>query len=217
MPPTKTPAASLFDDALEPARSLSPSSSSSSEGQDGITSTEFARRLGVSPATIWRAIEDGRISRGVVRVAKGWRILDVELARRDYLEHTARMAARGLEALDDGEEDDQGEGDEGDGVPNYTRERSLKTRVERQKKELELAELRGELVRLSSVSGVVYAALSSIRTSALSLADRLAPELAEVSDAHAIRTRLRAELVEMLKSSADELERRGIEACKGDA
>lgn len=217
MPPAKTPAASLFDDALEPARSLSSSSSSSSEGQDGITSTEFARRLGVSPATIWRAIEDGRISRGVVRVAKGWRILDVELARRDYLEHTARMAARGLEALDDGEEDDQGEGDEGDGVPNYTRERSLKTRVERQKKELELAELRGELVRLSSVSGVVYAALSSIRTSALSLADRLAPELAEVSDAHAIRTRLRAELVEMLKSSADELERRGIEAGKGDA
>jgi hypothetical protein len=160
----------------------------------------------VSPATIWRAIEDGRISRGVVRGPKGWRILDVDAARRDYLEHTARMAARGLEAgeLD---EDDEDEVDEG---PNYTRERSLKVRIERQKLELHLAELRGELVRLSSVSGIVYAALSSIRTSALSMADRLAPELAETSDVHAIRMRLRAEVTEMLAASADELERRAI-------
>jgi hypothetical protein len=172
----------------------------------------------VSPATIWRAIEDGRISRGVIRVAKGWRILDEELARRDYLEHTARMAARGLEAGDlDDSDDDEGEGSGDDSAPNYTRERSLKVRVERQRKELELAELRGDLVRLSSVSGVVYAALSSIRTSALSLADRLAPELAELTDVHAIRTRLRAELVEMLTSSADELDRRGISAGEGGA
>lgn len=209
----KNPVPSLFDDienAAPPSSSKSSTSSSksssASEARDGITSTDFGRRLGVSPATIWRAIEDGRISRGVVRGPKGWRILDVDLARRDYLEHTARMAARGLEAGDVEEVDDEVDDD----APNYTRERSLKVRVERQKAELHLAELRGDLVRISSVSAIVYAALSSIRTSALSLADRLAPELAETSDVHAIRMRLRAEVSEMLAASADELERRAI-------
>lgn len=204
----KTPA-SLFDAVEITASAPWSTSSASPEAREGITSTAFAKRLGVSPATIWRAIEDGRISRGVVRGPKGWRVLDVDAARRDYLEHTARMAARGLEA---GERDDENEDadDEVDEGPNYTRERSLKVRVERQKAELHLAELRGELVRMSSVSGVVYAALSSIRTSALSMADRLAPELAEMSDVHAIRMRLRAEVTEMLAASADELERRAI-------
>jgi hypothetical protein len=202
----KTPA-SLFDAVEITASAPSSTSSASPEAREGITSTAFAKRLGVSPATIWRAIEDGRISRGVVRGPKGWRVLDVDAARRDYLEHTARMAARGLEA---GELDDEDADDEVDDGPNYTRERSLKVRVERQKAELHLAELRGELVRMSSVSGIVYAALSSIRTSALSMADRLAPELAETSDVHAIRMRLRAEMTEMLAASADELERRAI-------
>ncbi len=202
----KNPVPSLFEDIKNAAPSKS---SSSAEARDGITSTAFARRLGVSPATIWRAIEDGRISRGVVRGPKGWRILDVDAARRDYLEHTARMAARGLEA--GGEELDEDADDEvDDDAPNYTRERSLKVRVDRQRAELHLAELRGDLVRISSVSAIVYAALSSIRTSALSLADRLAPELAETTDVHAIRMRLRAEVLEMLAASADELERRAI-------
>lgn len=206
----KKPVPSIFDDIKNAAPSASSKSSSSSEAREGITSTEFAKRLGVSPATIWRAIEDGRISRGVVRGPKGWRILDVDLARRDYLEHTARMAARGLEAGGFEELDDEADDEVDDDAPNYTRERSLKVRVERQKAELHLAELRGDLVRISSVSAIVYAALSSIRTSALSLADRLAPELAETSDVHAIRMRLRAEVSEMLAASADELERRAI-------
>jgi HTH domain len=213
----KKTAPSLFEDIKNAAPSASsksspaPSKSSSSpEAREGITSTAFAKRLGVSPATIWRAIEDGRISRGVVRGPKGWRVLDVEAARRDYLEHTARMAARGLEAGGALELDEDADDDVDDDAPNYTRERSLKVRVERQKAELHLAELRGDLVRISSVSAIVYAALSSIRTSALSLADRLAPELAETSDVHAIRMRLRAEVSEMLTASADELERRAI-------
>ena len=174
---------------------------------EGITSAEFARELGENPASIYRAIEDGRISRGVVRGAKGWRILDVEAARADYVANTrpkisTRSESEPAPSRSSSDEDDE---------PSYTRERSKKLRVERQAKELQLAELRGDLVRVSSVSSLVFEVLSTLRSSLLQLPDRISLELADLSEPSAVRTRLREELGEALSAAAEDLARRGLE------
>ena len=175
-------------------------------GEDGITSAEFARKLGENPATIYRAIEDGRISRGVVRGSHGWRVLDVEAARADYVANTRPKVSVPSK---DPPSSSGTSSDDGDN-PSYTLERSKKLRVERQAKELQLAELRGELVRVSSVSTLVYDVLSALRSSLLQLPDRISLELADLSEPTAIRTRLRSELGDALSAAAEDLARRGL-------
>lgn len=205
----------------------------------GMTIAAFARLVDLDRATVWRCVEDGRITRGVGRVNDRYRILDPAAAREDYernaeplagvrrskpvevrpfagisevhTEAELRREERGLVDAFEGELllDEEAGGQEG-GAIDYTRERARKVKVEREKAELQLAELRGSVVRVSTVTKVVTEALGAIRSRILALPDRLSVELAE-RDATAIRLRLRDELREILASSSESLAALGVQ------
>lgn len=82
------------------------------------------------------------------------------------------------------------------------KERTLLTRVQRQKAELELAVMKGELHKSEDVERVMNDMLMAFRARCLAIPNRAAPMVAE-KDIDAIRKMLKAEIHEALQELAE--------------
>lgn len=92
---------------------------------------------------------------------------------------------------------------EGDGEVNYYREKALHEAAKREKAELELAEQKGTLHRSEHVAAVMDDMLAAFRARILNLPPKLAPQLAGLADAVAIRQLLDRDVREALSELAD--------------
>jgi len=147
-----------------------------------ITQSELARRLGVQPSAISRAVSSGRVTAG----PDG--LLDAAGATAQWLANRRRRPPRRL--VDPASAGSPAVPPAAGGAPGARERRDL---AEAEFAELRVAELRGELVRRAEVERELASLLVGMRDGLETLADRVAPTVAGESDAAACRRILRDE------------------------
>ncbi len=127
-----------------------------------VSQREYARRRGVSPMAVNRAIKAGRISTIEGKI-------DPEQADREWAEHTiVRIAAKPKKKL---------VGDTG-----YARSRAVRERYQARLARLDLQRQEGILVRANEVRAAVFDANRRTRDQLISLPERVAAILAATTD-----------------------------------
>jgi hypothetical protein len=175
-----------------------------------ITQAEYARRRGVSREAVRKAIADGRV-RGIphgTKVMVDPEVADIQWARNTDVDQQQRGAPgqfeltqqRAQEAMRGTAEETpqtsaptpaaQGEGES----PLLVQEKTETERIRRQLLELDLAEKQSLLVRKDDVERAYASKLAGARDALEGLPDRLADELAALTDAVQIHARLSEEI-----------------------
>lgn len=155
-----------------------------------VTQSELARRLGVDPSTISRAVAAGRVTvdaDGLVDLAGATAQFETNRLRR---RRRPRPPAAGPEAAGGAAVGAPGEAPVGVGPLDARARRDL---AEASMAELREAELRRELVRRDAIERELAALLAGLRDGFDTLADRVAPIVAGEADAAACRRILRDE------------------------
>lgn len=144
-----------------------------------ISADALSRETGVSSSTIRKLVKSGLFSYGA----------DGKLAREEALKHIKlkRPDIRRRQAGD------------GAGRESYESARARRESASADIRELELAERRGELVRLADVESALGARVISARSVLLAAVERLAPRLAATSDQREVHRLLSAEVVAALE------------------
>ena len=188
---------------------------------------EYARHRNVSLRAVQKAIEAGRIAKvGEGRTAK----IDSVQADRDWSVHTAPArqsllhssgpATAAAEKLppdrDDDDRDNAGGSEEDPGGPGdrdtaaYRAERALREAIRRQREQLELEQLRNELVAVQEVSRLQFTAQRLTRDRVEMVAARAAPELLTLvqsgGDGFAVERVLTGHLRQALEDAAKAIE-----------
>lgn len=86
---------------------------------------------------------------------------------------------------------------------NYQKERALLTKANRQKAELELKIMRGEVHRSEDVESVMNDMLSSFRAQMLVIPGKLAPQLISITDVEEIKSIIKRHIYEALQELSD--------------
>ena len=185
---------------------------------------EYARHRNVSLRAVQKAIEAGRIAKvGEGRTAK----IDSVQADRDWSVHTdpARQsllhsARPGTAPADEpqadhDDKDDGGNDDDTGGTTDrdtaaYRAERALREAIRRQREQLELEQLRGELVAVQEVSRLQFTAQRLTRDRVEMVAARAAPEVLALvqsgGDGFAVERVLTGHLRQALEDAAKAIE-----------
>lgn len=170
-----------------------------------ISPAEYARRRGVSREAVSKAIDTGRIS--TVQGDTGRKMIDPEVADIQWAKNTdpaqsARANAHKAAVPPSPRSDDQ----QGSAYWDAHTRREI---AAANKEELLHKKLAGELVERAKVENAAFGIGRMLRDSVLGLPTRLAPELAPMTDAFAIETKLRDALRKVLadiaKITADDL------------
>lgn len=143
----------------------------------------YAKRRGVSPEAVSKAVETGRIS--TVNDVQGRRKIDPEVADIQWKAKTDALQAQRAAGLQTraqpAEIDDSPDGDIPD-VPGLSDERRRVESARASMFELDLAEKLGEMVRADEVRRAAFEKARAARDALMGLADRLAPLVAPESD-----------------------------------
>ena len=183
-------------------------------GAPGISPTAFARKIGVAPSTISRAISEGRIRNSIVKYGPRWRVVDEALAEKELEENTRALAGKlgkpnvvvvPTSASPKDSEPSRSKAEKSASA-DYNRERAKKVKADRELAELKLAQLRGELVPVDEAAKVFAEALSDLRAHLLAVPDRLSGDLASETDRGKVRNILRADLVSALDRASRALQ-----------
>lgn len=164
----------------------------------------YARRRGVSAEAVSKAVESGRLRASVVTVGGQPKIGDVDLADREWqantrprIDHAPPPTITVIPPVDQE-------------VPDYNVSRALREAAAARREaaladmaEIEVAELRGELVNVAEARADVIAKFTVVKTKLLGIPARLAQRLPELA----------AEVVPV----ADELLREALEELAADA
>ena len=172
---------------------------------------QFSKWLGVSPATITRAVKSGRIRETIVKMDGRWRILDPEATKGEFHRNTQRRpdipepqgplhGGHPVSSMPTHEEAER--------PLTYDRARIQKLKADTRLQELKLQRMRGELVSVEEAAGVFADALSGLRSNLMALADRLALDLMAEDDQHTIRDMLRREFREVLTMASEAVARK---------
>lgn len=94
-------------------------------------------------------------------------------------------------------------GKQEDNKPRYIDEKTQHERIKRQKAELELAKMRGDLHASEDVEAVMKDMLTAFRQKILSIPTKLAPQLIEISDQNTVKAILTKELHDALAELSD--------------
>lgn len=176
-----------------------------------VSQAEYARRRGVSPGAVKKAVDTGRIT---IVERDGKPMLDPEVADIQWEKNTnAKMRRTGNRIHDFAQESRApGEG-EAAAVPAYVASiyDAQAARAKREFHEANLAAMReakesGALVQRDRVIKLATDAGSSLRAS-LERLPGLSLELAAMTDANAIQAMLTARVAEILADAADNLRR----------
>lgn len=170
-----------------------------------ISPAEYARRRGVSREAVSKAIEKGRIS--TVSGDNGRKMIDPEVADIQWAKNTdpaqsARANSPKATIPPASRADDQ----KGSAYWDAHTRREI---AAANREELLEKKLAGELVERAKVEDAAFSIGRMLRDSVLGLPTKLAPELAAMSDAFEIETKLRNALRKVLeditKITADDL------------
>lgn len=163
-----------------------------------LTLRAYARRRGVTPAAVRQALHAGRIVG--VKSGKYWRIdpdaADVAWAARSDLAQQERGALVQVANTLTRADAVRGAGDVEDGGTLLAQKERVQT-LKAELLELELAERRGDLVRVADVERAYAEKLIAAREAFLALPDRLAAKITAESDA----TRVHAMLADEIRAA----------------
>jgi hypothetical protein len=145
---------------------------------------------GVSAAAITKALQAGRIT----ETADGR--IDVVAADAQWAANTRARADVGQQRPEKLRMDASAAAGAGAGTddPDYWQSRAKREAAEAAKAELELGQMRGDLLEVTAVRTTWARVLSSAQQTLMQVAPRLAPVLAATTDAAEIQTLIDAEL-----------------------
>lgn len=175
-----------------------------------ISLKEYARRRGVTPRAVRRAIEEGRISAAAERESRAWAI-DAELADRLWAGSTDPALQRGQDAGAGGGQSGYPPGPPGEGAvgeADFGRdEEFMKARARRESWQADLAALRAqeqaaELCRVSAVRRSGFDHARRTRNKMLSIPARVSARLAAETDSAEIHRILTEEVTLALQELA---------------
>lgn len=161
-----------------------------------ISQAEYARRRGVDPTSVRDAIRAGRIT-----LIEGK--IDPSVADVQWQTNTRRRAR----AVDETPAAHPVLGEGGyaytGAVPDYNESRARREAAEAEKAELELAQLRGQLVSVDEVRASLQRRIAGVREALLQLPARVVPLLVANPDAASMDRLLREELTAAMQQIAD--------------
>lgn len=172
-----------------------------------VSLREYGRMRGVSGAAVSKAIKAGRIKNGVRYDAKGHPKIDVDVADREWVRNTDGSHQKHLPeghrlsayaqppGVTPGDEATIARG----GVPPIDKSRAIREAYMARLAKLDYEERDGKLVAAEAIKAEMFTAARTVRDALLAIADREAPRLAGMTDAHQITTLLRAEITKALE------------------
>jgi hypothetical protein len=182
-----------------------------------VTKSELARRLGVSPSAVGKAIRHGRIAAAVVRKRDGRELLDeekaVELWGKNTLQQAppadgstprqpvvaphvpAQVSTRQLRAYIKALPEDQ--------IPDLNESRAREKHYQAEKAKLEALRGRGELVPTDDVKKEAARLARQVRDRMLIIPARSSAMLATMQDQEQVRQLLQEEIEMALRGLAD--------------
>lgn len=156
-----------------------------------ITLAEFGRRHGVSIEAVSQAIKDGRLVESVVRSANGRARLDEDRALQEWADNTIPAKNRIKSAA------------EVEGV-SYAESRAKRESYNAELARLELEEKQGTLVDAEVVKKQAFAVARQVRDGMLNIPDRVAAEMAALTDQFEVHRRLTEEIRKALMTALPE-------------
>lgn len=170
----------------------------------------YARRRGVTHAAVSKAVTEGRITAGTDKET-GKRYIDPAVADPQWEASTdqAKQAGSAAVATKKRESDvmvgDLEEGEEGPATSTYMLNRSRREHFQARITEINYLERAGQVVSADAVKKQAFRAARLAREALLGIPDRLAPELAGVSEPKVIHKRLTEEITRALEAIANEI------------
>lgn len=152
-----------------------------------LTKSEYARQRGVNPSAVTKAINEGRIT--IVSV-NGRELIDPVAADAQWAANSRRRVGSGPAVQPRHQAAE----------PAHLDPRRVREDAEAQIAMLRLGELRGELIRVDAVRLVLSARITELRERFLGIADRIAPELAALSEIDACHRLVDVEIRQALES-----------------
>lgn len=160
----------------------------------GVSVSAFARSIGVSHTAVQKAIATGRLKGSVTKGARGPRIVDVALAKKEWKTGVSKPT----------KPKGNGKGKSGGGL---LIEAQHQVAVERARGlRMTNALKAGELVEVAKARRESFNAARTVRDNVLNIPDRVSAELAGETDARRVHALLKAELEKALESVAEILE-----------
>lgn len=185
-----------------------------------VSQAEYARRRGVTPGAVKKAVDTGRIT---IVERDGKPMLDPEVADIQWEKNTNANMRRTGHAIPDFSQDSLAPGEgEAAAVPAYVASLydAQAARAKREYHEANLAAMReakeaGSLVERAAVIKLATDAGATLRSS-LERLPGLALELAAVTDANVIQAMLHTKIAEILSDAVDNLRRLAGSVDEGD-
>lgn len=156
-----------------------------------ISIREYARRHGLGFESVRQAILDGRLIKSVKRGPNGHAQLDEQLALKEWAENTMPAKNRLAQAVTVDSE-------------SYAASRAKREAYNAELARLELEEKQGTLVNAADVKKEAYAAARQVRDGMLNIPDRVAAELAALTDQFEVHRRLTEEIRKALTTALPE-------------
>jgi phage terminase Nu1 subunit (DNA packaging protein) len=144
-----------------------------------VTTAEISEIFGLSDRRVQQLVKEGAL----VKVSRGK--YDLKASVQRYIEYIKEQAQKTEEELD------------------LTKEKTLLTRANRQKVELELQIMRGELHRSEDVRRVMNDMLGAFRARILAIPSKVAPRLIAQTNAAVIQNIVRNEVYEALQELSE--------------
>lgn len=146
-----------------------------------MKSAEYAKRQGVSPQAVRKAIREGRLRASVKQDERGSYLIDADLADQEWSRNTNLSKRTTAEAINAGKAAAAGASILGSSSePNYSRARAFGEGFKAKLLELEYREKSGQLVRVDEVKHASYKAVRLFRDAVQQIPVRIVNELAAI-------------------------------------
>jgi phage terminase Nu1 subunit (DNA packaging protein) len=146
---------------------------------NGVTQSEVGRVLGITQSAVSQHVKAGKLS----TLPDG--SMDPETAAREYAERTNPVKPKGRKT-------GPKPAGEAEGTMYRSQERLAAAKAEQA--ELELAQLRGDMLRADEVKAAAFVAARTARDQLLSIPQRLAPVVASLTDPRDCQRAIEAEV-----------------------
>lgn len=166
--------------------------------RETVTQSDFARLMGVTVEAVTKAMKAGRLKDAIIRGRRGPPRIDPELGRQEWEANTSpskggnRMTAKPAELHEDGDT----------AAASYAKSRAKREAYAAELARLEVQEKLGTLVDADEVKRAAFSTARQIRDGLLNMPDRLAAELAAMTDQFEIHRVLTEEIRRVLTDSA---------------
>lgn len=178
-----------------------------------ISKAQLADRLGVTTAAITKAVKSGRLTPPTKQDGEARQCFDKETVLREWATNTepavnsrkgsGQAAAR--EALAELESSADAPPPVASGLPDYNEARARRELANAEKAEIETELLKGSVIEVARASKALTNVGRVFRDGVQNMPERLAGELASMTDADAVHDRLTGEIDRVLNELSEKL------------